>query len=73
MINEETQRRIKVLESEGHDKSKKSPRGHKKKHNEGHGVSVNFEHSTEELPPTNGAYEHTEDNNTNMNGIQSQE
>lgn len=60
MINEETQRRIKALENDGNDKSKKSPRGHKKKHEDD--TDINMDRSTEEPSPINGTNEHSNEN-----------
>ena len=71
MINEETQRRIKALESDGHDKPKKSKGHHKKPEDYGTDTEANIEHSTEESESINGVNGHHENGiatNDNENG-----
>ena len=68
MINEETQKRIKALENDGHDKPKKS-KGHKKKHDDdGTDTEAHMEHSAEEPLSINGINGHHE-NGHHENGI----
>ncbi|CAG9806675.1 unnamed protein product [Chironomus riparius] len=72
MINEETQKRIKALDNDGHDKPKKS-KGHKKKHeDDGTDTETHMEHSTEEPVSINGINGHHE-NGTATNGYHNNE
>jgi hypothetical protein len=72
MINEETQRRIKALENDGHDRPKKSKGHHKKHEDHGTDTDANIEHSTEEHheneTATNGHHDNENGQDINGNG-----